>query len=85
MTGLRNGLVAGSLALVAVLALCSATVRAEDEPVGVVVEPSDVTSAPTDEGAAANAGGGFDTPADAVQQDSGADLQPAPMTIEPNN
>jgi len=56
----------------------------DTEPAGVVIEPGDVTSAPTDEGAATNAGGGFDTPADAVETNTG-DLEPKPMTIEPNN
>ena len=84
MTGCRYGLIVGSLAFVAVLGLSPASVRAEDEPAGVVVEPGDVTSAPTDEAASSNAGGGFDTPADAVQTES-PDLQPQPMTVEPNN
>jgi hypothetical protein len=84
MTVIRYGLIAGSLVFAAALAVSPASVRAEDEPAGVVVEPSDVTSAPTDEAAAAEAGGGFDTPADAIQTES-PDLQPQPMTVEPNN
>jgi hypothetical protein len=60
-----------------------ATAWADDEPVGTVIEPSDVTSAPTDEGASANAGGGFDTSADTVQTDS-PDLEPKPFTATPN-
>ena len=39
MSGCRYGLIAGSLAFVAVLGLSPASVRAEDEPAGVVVEP----------------------------------------------
>jgi hypothetical protein len=82
MTVVRYGLIAGSLLFAAALVVSPVGLRAEDA--GVVVEPSDVTSAPTDEAAAAEAGGGFDTPADAIQTES-PDLQPQPTTAEPNN
>ena len=82
MTVIRYGLIAGSLVFAAALAVSPVGLRAEDA--GVVVEPSDVTSAPTDEAASAEAGGGFDTPADAIQTES-PDLQPQPTTVEPNN
>lgn len=83
MSKSRYGLI-GGIAFVAALASFPADIRAQDDPAGVVVEPGDVTSAPTDEGAAAEAGGGFDTPADAIQTEA-PDLQPQPMTVEPNN
>jgi hypothetical protein len=84
MTVIRYGVMAGALVFAAALAVSPVSLRAEDEPAGVVVEPSDVTSAPSDEAAAAQAGGGFDTPADAVQTES-PDLQPQGTTAEPNN
>jgi len=62
-------------------------VRAEDEqPVGTVEQPDNVTSAPSDEGASERAGAGFDTPYSSQNNDGAADnLQPHPTEASPNN
>ncbi len=88
MSDSRKTSMTGAAILGVLLALSPVSaLSGDDEPVGVVVEPNDVTSAPTDEDAAANAGGGFDTPADAVQPDQGdgSEPEPKPTTAEPND
>jgi hypothetical protein len=61
--------------------------RADDEqPAGVVEQPDNVTTAPTDEGASERAGAGFDTPYSSQNNEGAADnLQPHPTEAAPNN
>lgn len=88
MRATRSCLVALSLSFAVVLAAGSTAARAGDEdtgePAGTVVDPGTITTAPTDEDAAAKAGGGFDTPADETQEPTGDDPEPKGTTAEPN-
>ena len=59
----------------------------EEQSVGTVEQPDNVTSAPSDEGASERAGAGFDTPWSSQPYNDGAadNLQPQPLEVTPNN
>jgi hypothetical protein len=68
--------------------VCPAGARADDDqPVGKVEQPDNVTGVTTNEGASERAGAGFDTPwTPQPYNDGKADnLEPKPFESTPNN
>ena len=76
------------LALALGFAFNPSAVRADDDqPVGTVEQPDNVTGATTDEGASGRAQAGFDTPWTSQPYNDGSadNLEPKPFEATPNN